>query len=274
MIIALILLLLLTLLPLLHALRLPKPVLNRADQDIDFHKATLKEIESLAQHGQLAKADASSLALDVQRRILRVRRDGAQDAKSFSGLWLQLGCALAICAAAGGWVLLGNRQLPEQSAQHAAALPATDAQLGAALERLNQNPADEEGWLALSERFLARRETAKAVEALSIASAAMPDRVSLWVALGQALFLHGEGQMSPAARYAFDRAVALDPDHPGPKIFTALAFIQEAQPQKALPILVELEAKAPKDAPWRPRVERMLRGTRTMIAAGVGTETR
>jgi cytochrome c-type biogenesis protein CcmH len=266
------LLLLVALLPLLLALRVPRPLASRAGQDIAFHQQSLNEIAQRVRDGHLGKAEAGSLTLDVQRRLLRVRRDGGAQASEQRHFLIQLTCALLVIAAGAGWLVSGNRVLPEQPAAKAGAPPATDASIASALAKLNVRPDDEEAWLALSERFMARRESAKAVEALSVASAAMPDRVSLWVALGQALFLHGEGQMSPAARYAFDRAIALDPDHPGPKIFEALALLQQAQPQKALPILQALEARAPEDATWRPRVERMLRGARAMIAAGVGSE--
>jgi cytochrome c-type biogenesis protein CcmH/NrfG len=42
--------------------------------------------------------------------------------------------------------------------------------------------------------------------------------------LGNALVLHADGMMTPAAELAFQRAAKLAPDHPGPKFFYGLAW--------------------------------------------------
>ena len=53
-----------------------------------------------------------------------------------------------------------------------------------------------------------------------------PDNADLWVGLGNALVVHADGMMSPAAELAFQRAAQIAPDHPGPQFFYGLALAQ------------------------------------------------
>ena len=85
-----------------------------------------------------------------------------------------------------------------------------------------------------------------------------PRSADLWVGLGNALVIHGGGMMSPAAELAFQRAAAINPDHPGPPFFMGLAYAQAGQLDKAEEVWRALLAKAPKEAPWRADLEERL----------------
>lgn len=85
-----------------------------------------------------------------------------------------------------------------------------------------------------------------------------PRNADLWVGLGNALVVYANGQMSPAAKLAFDRAAEIAPEHPGPPFFTGLAFAQAGQFDRAEAIWRDLLARAPADAPWRAQVEAQL----------------
>lgn len=85
-----------------------------------------------------------------------------------------------------------------------------------------------------------------------------PNSADLWVGLGNALVLHNQGMMSPAAQLAFQRAAKIAPDHPGPPFFFGLALAQGGQTAQAAQIWRGLLAKAPADAPWRKDVEQRL----------------
>jgi tetratricopeptide (TPR) repeat protein len=56
-----------------------------------------------------------------------------------------------------------------------------------------------------------------------------PRDAAAWTGLGTALAEHDKG-MSPAARFAFDRAMELWPQHPGPPFFLGLAYARAGQP--------------------------------------------
>jgi Flp pilus assembly protein TadD len=51
-----------------------------------------------------------------------------------------------------------------------------------------------------------------------------PNDLGLWAGLGLALAEHDGDQISPAARYAFDRAEQLAPNHPGPPFYRGIAL--------------------------------------------------
>lgn len=92
-----------------------------------------------------------------------------------------------------------------------------------------------------------------------------PDSADLWVGLGNALTLYAGGFVTPAAELAFDRAAKLAPEHPGPAYFRGLAYLQAGQPERTVEIWTELIARAPTDAPWRPRIEQALGRLKMML---------
>src|SRR3546814_1035183 len=100
--------------------------------------------------------------------------------------------------------------------------------------------------------------TERAVEARKVATKAFPESPDLWVGLGNALAVHGDGFVSPAARLAFARAAAIAPDHPAPLYFLGMAWLQSGQPGEALATWRELREESPPDAPWLPELHRKI----------------
>src|SRR3546814_3509953 len=93
---------------------------------------------------------------------------------------------------------------------------------------------------------------------MKVATKAFPERPDLWVGLGNALAVHGDGFVSPAARLAFARAAEIAPDHPAPLYFLGMAWLQSGQPGEALATWRELREKSPPDAPWLPELDRKI----------------
>lgn len=85
-----------------------------------------------------------------------------------------------------------------------------------------------------------------------------PNSPDLWVGMGNALTLYAEGGLTPAAEYAYRRAIAIAPDHPAPRYFLGLAYAQSGQIDPALSLLREILARAPAKASWRSTVEQRL----------------
>jgi len=85
-----------------------------------------------------------------------------------------------------------------------------------------------------------------------------PDNPDLWVALGNALLLHGDGQMNPAAQLAFERAAQLAPGHPGPPFFLGLALAQAGRLDDAEATWRALLERTAPDAPYRADLESRL----------------
>jgi cytochrome c-type biogenesis protein CcmH len=123
-------------------------------------------------------------------------------------------------------------------------------------------------WLTIAESYQRRGDTQSAAELLQNAAQRNPRDPDLWVGLGNALLIHGNMMMSPAAQLAFQRAAAIAPDHPAPPFFYGLALYQSGQAAEAERIWAGLIAAAPADAPYRRVIEERLRALRQERAAG------
>ncbi|MEP2736837.1 MAG: tetratricopeptide repeat protein [Erythrobacter sp.] len=88
-----------------------------------------------------------------------------------------------------------------------------------------------------------------------------PGHAEAWLALGNALVEHAEGQLTPAALYAYGKADAAAPGHPGTSYFLGVALLRSGRPGEARGVWADMLAKSPEDAPWREdlqiRIERL-----------------
>lgn len=78
-----------------------------------------------------------------------------------------------------------------------------------------------------------------------------PQDAGLWTGLGLTLAEHDGMRVSPASRFAFDRAMALWPKHPGPPFFLGLALIREGRFAEARPFWAKAVALTPEKASYR-----------------------
>ena len=113
-------------------------------------------------------------------------------------------------------------------------------------------------YLTIAESFQRRGDTKSGVDAIRAGLRGAPEDPDLWVGLGNALVIHNDGMMSPAAQLAFDRAARIAPDHPGPRYFYGLALAQGGNFDAAERIWSELVAQAPPEAEYRQMIEERL----------------
>jgi Flp pilus assembly protein TadD len=78
-----------------------------------------------------------------------------------------------------------------------------------------------------------------------------PQSAALWTGLGLALAENDGMQVSPAAKFAFDRALQLGPKHPGPYFFYGLALIREEKFAEARPYWSKAVELAPANVSYR-----------------------
>ncbi len=114
------------------------------------------------------------------------------------------------------------------------------------------------GWLNLSDSYARRGDTQNAAKVVQAGLRQNPQDPDLWVGLGNALVVHADGMMTPAAQLAFQRASQIAPDHPGPRFFYGLALAQGGQFDQAERIWRELLAEAPAEAGYRAIIEERL----------------
>jgi cytochrome c-type biogenesis protein CcmH/NrfG len=113
-------------------------------------------------------------------------------------------------------------------------------------------------WLTIAEGRLSRGNTREAAGAIRSAIRAHPENSILWTGYGDALVLHGDGVLSPAADLAFRRAVSLAPKHPGPPLFYGIALAQNGRLEEAELRWRQALALSPADAPWREGLQRQI----------------
>lgn len=176
----------------------------------------------------------------------------------------RLALALAAVAAFGGYAVSGHPLLSD-----APAPPREDAaRLGAAIEQAKRNlplgGGDVSAWLMLADTFDRVGATERGVDAMQRALVDYPRSPDLWVGLGNALVVHAEGQVTPAARLAFGRAAALDPRHPGPRYFLGLAYLQAGKPADAVAAWQALRADSPPGSPWLADLDERIAAARMM----------
>jgi cytochrome c-type biogenesis protein CcmH len=177
---------------------------------------------------------------------------------------------LLIALACAGYWHFGNPSLAAKPASIKPVNSQDKTDVAALIETLKANPENPAGLFVLAGALEKAGRRVDALEALALANRLFPREPNFWIQRGEMLVRQGGGRVNPAARLAFDRAAMLDPAHPAPRYMLALAWVQAGKPQEAKPILEKLLMDAPRDAPWRPQVERLLRGVNAMIAAGVG----
>lgn len=110
-------------------------------------------------------------------------------------------------------------------------------------------------WLTMSESYLRDGDTQGAAELLHSALRGHPKNASLWIGYGNALVLHGNGLMSPAAEMAYRRAAALAPNHPAPRFFYGLSLAQGGHLDEAERIWRDLLATSASTGKWRAQVQ-------------------
>ena len=105
-------------------------------------------------------------------------------------------------------------------------------------------------WVVTGDGFLRRGAFEDAAGFYRNAALADPRDGEAWLAMGIALVEHAEGNLTPAALEAFERAQAVADTNGGPRYFLGLAWLRAREVDRARELWAEALARAPVDAPW------------------------
>ena len=103
----------------------------------------------------------------------------------------------------------------------------------------------------LADAMLRQGDRERAVKVWQGAVRQVPEDVALWTGFGSALAEYDGNQISPAAQFAFDKAFALAPEHPGPPFFYGLALVRANRFAEAEPWWEKAVALTPAQASYR-----------------------
>lgn len=179
------------------------------------------------------------IAFAIAAFVLRLPRRG----------WTMLGAVLMFGLA--GYAMQGHpgqAGAPKQAAQDVAQSGEVIVAVRRALFDPTQPPPR---YLMVSDGFARRGRFDEAAGLLRGGLRDNPNDTEGWLALANALVEHAQGQVTPAAQLAFERAEATMPAHPGPAYFLGIAYLRSGKPKEARDVWAQLLEKTPADAPWR-----------------------
>ena len=172
------------------------------------------------------------------------------------GAWELTGAALLLGVAGYAWQ--GHPGLAGVSIQPAEQPNSFDEKSIEARNDLGERFGSASEWLVFSDALNRQGKHGAAANYLRKGVQEHPDDPDLWVGLGNALVVHANGIITPAAQFAFQRAADLSPEHPGPPFFLGMAYAQSGKLDQAKAVWTELLARSPEGAPWRADLESRL----------------
>lgn len=170
-------------------------------------------------------------------------------------LWSMVGAALMLGAT--GYALQGSPALPASPVEPDRNSLVVDEALANLRTDMFGRYGAESAYLTAADALSRGGNPRYEVEALLGGIRTSPKSVQLWTALGDALARH-DRQLSPASRFAFDRARQLEPAHPGPYFFLGVAQLRSNDFAAARDSWRLALSKTPTDAPYRTAIAQRL----------------
>lgn len=169
--------------------------------------------------------------------------------KAPRGSWEAIAAALVFGLA--GFALWGRPDLPGAPKDSEQKVQQSGKALVEARQQLSQGGAISSDRLMVTADALTRNGSFGDAAALAVAAAEKnPGNADAWLAAANNLVSHAEGNLTPAARYAYGQASKASPDHPGPPFFLGLALAQNGEFEEGRKMWADLLARSPADAPW------------------------
>jgi cytochrome c-type biogenesis protein CcmH len=242
---------------------------SRESYNLAVYRDQLAEIERDAARGLLNAEQAEAARAEIGRRILALPPSSAAST-SMSSRSVAVAAIAVIAVPFAAWLLyarLGAPALPDQpfAARTTAAKPTAGIEhidLGEAVGKiaahLKEHPEDLRGWLLLGRTELSLGRYAEAVDAYRHAADLSGHRADIMGDWGEAQVIAADGTVTPAAREAFEAALADKESAPRSRYYLALAKSQQGDTKGALQGWVDLAADAPAEAEWLPLVQQRI----------------
>lgn len=180
--------------------------------------------------------------------------------------WTLFGAALMFGLT--GYALQGSPDLPAAPKERVPEANESNSAMIEARRDLfgrNQPPAN---LVVTADAFSRSGRFSDAAKLLRGAIERNPRDAEAWVALGNALVEHADGNPTPAAMFAYSRADQAAPGHPAPAYFYGVSMLNANQPQQTRAIWAEILENAPEDAPWRETMQGQLDRLDEMLSQG------
>ena len=167
--------------------------------------------------------------------------------------WKPVGIALLL--GLGGYTLQGGPDVASAPYRASATQFAGGPALLAGRLQLNEGRPPTERWIIVADAMARHGQFGEAASVLLGSVNADPGNAMAWLALGDALYAHSGGRLTPATTLAYDRADAAAAKVALAPVLVGTAMERSGRLQLAVFWWQRRLALAPKAAPWRGQVE-------------------
>lgn len=180
------------------------------------------------------------------------------------GLWQVAAAALLLGMT--GYALQGRPALPSSPAKSQSAKEDAAVQLVEMRAEMDQSFGSAKRWLITADSFAKQGDYKLSASYIQAGLRQNPQDPDLWSALGLQLMLASDGQMSPPAQLAFDKAREIRPNYPAPYYFAGLARLFGGDLNGAILLWEKTLSLATPKAKWKPRLESQLQAAKALQA--------
>ena len=190
--------------------------------------------------------------------------------RASKGLW-QIGAA-AVLLGMTGYALQGRPSAPSSPAKPLEGSEVAATQLVDIRADMDQSFGSAKRWLVTADSFAKQGDYTLSASYIQAGLRKDPNNPDLWSALGLQLMLASEGQMSPPAQLAFDKARAIRPSYPAPYYFAGLARLFAGDLDGAILLWEKTMSLATPQAKWKARIESQLQAAKALQAQGANAQ--
>ena len=246
------------------------PLARRRDRPVAagetaVYRDQLAEIDRDLARGAIAGSEAEAARVEVARRLIAASEETPESAQSSTGRRRTVAvlALVALPLLAGAIYLSLGR--PDLADHPLAERRIEDESLAALVSRveseLARRPEDGQGWDVMAPVYLRAGQPGKAAEAYANAIRLLGSTAEREAGHGESLVIAAQGVVSPEAKAAFERAVALDPKDVRSRFYLGGAAEQAGDRGTAADIYRRLLAEAGADAAYVPMVREALART-------------
>lgn len=179
--------------------------------------------------------------------------------------WPAFGAALLFGLA--GYAFQGRPEMPSAPKSAAPRASETSSAMIEARRALFDPAQPPSNFVVVADGFARRGQYADAAQILRGEVRENPRNAEAWVALGNALVEHAQGNPTPAAVLAYARAEEIAPDNPAAPYFLGLALLGAGRADEARALWAQAIADAPEGAEWVAAMQQRLDRLDALIAA-------
>lgn len=189
---------------------------STADISLEVLRDQLRELEKQQAAGQIDAATAAVEQRELERRAVEQAGNGGVEAKSQASRYGVVATLLVPVSAALIYWMIGNpaalRDAP-QTSSHQLGPQQIAAMVAKLSERLQQNPADAEGWLMLGKSYTVLGRHGEAAAAYGRAASMLPPDAGLFADYADVLAMAQGRRLAGDPERLIARALEINPNH-------------------------------------------------------------